>query len=93
LYRVTTDARSQPQIDALPSDALGSLAEVRVLLEVSPWAGDSLKDDNPDAPVRSFAFGSTRQGLITYLILDSQRRVDVLDVLWLDGYAFPGEIG
>jgi hypothetical protein len=52
-------------------------------LEVAPWGGDSLNDDNPDAPVRSLAFGPAHQGLVTYLILERQRRVDVLDVLWL----------
>jgi hypothetical protein len=34
--------------------------------------------------VRSLAFGPIRQGLVTYLIVERQRRVDVLDVLWLD---------
>jgi hypothetical protein len=38
---------------------------------------------NPDAPVRSAAFGPEHQGLITNLILDEQRRVDILDVTWL----------
>ncbi|MDQ3989066.1 MAG: hypothetical protein M3291_07695 [Actinomycetota bacterium] len=79
VYRVTTDQQSQPQIDALPSDALAPFAEVRTTLEVAPWGGDTLNDDNPDAPVRTLAFGPDRQGLVTYLILDEQRRVDVLD--------------
>lgn len=83
MYRVTTDQQSQPQIEALPPDALAPFAEARATLEVAPWAGDSLNDDNPDAPIRSLTFGPNRQGLITYLILDRQRRVDVLDVLWL----------
>jgi hypothetical protein len=83
VYRVTTDAQSQPQIDALPPAGLTALAEIRVVPEVSPWTGDSLNDQLPDAPVRSFTFGSAGEGLVTYLILDSQRRVDVLDVLWL----------
>ncbi|MEJ7630766.1 MAG: hypothetical protein WKF54_14350 [Nocardioidaceae bacterium] len=83
MYRVTTDEQSQPQIDALPPDALASFAEARAVLEVAPWGGDSLNDDNPDAPVRSLAFGSTHQGLVTYLIVERRRRVDVLDVLWL----------
>jgi hypothetical protein len=34
--------------------------------------------------VRSLAFGPAHQGLVTYLILARQRRVDVLDVLWVD---------
>jgi len=83
VYRVTTDEQSQPQIDALPPGALASFAEARAVLEVAPWGGDSLNDDNPDAPVRSLAFGSTHQGLVTYLIVERRRRVDVLDVLWL----------
>jgi hypothetical protein len=83
VYRVTTDQQSQPQIDALPTDALAPFAEVRATLEVAPWGGDSLNDDDPDAPVRTFAFGPDRQGMVTYLILDAQRRVDVLDILWI----------
>lgn len=38
---------------------------------------------NPDAEVRTLTFGLTAQGMITYLILEDQRRVDILDVLWL----------
>lgn len=35
---------------------------------------------NPDAAMRTLAFGPG--GLIIYLINESQRRVDVLRVLW-----------
>lgn len=65
MYRVTTDEPSQPQIDALPPEALAPFAETRVVLEVAPWGGDSLNDDNPDAPVRSLTFGPAHQGLVT----------------------------
>ena len=41
MYQVTTDEQSQPQIDALPPDALAPFAEARVVLEVTPWGGDS----------------------------------------------------
>ena len=37
----------------------------------------------PDAGVRTLTFGPAGQGMITYLILEDQRRVDILDVLWL----------
>ena len=67
MYRVTIDEQSQPQIDALPREALGPFAEARAVLEVVPWGGDSLNDDKPEAPVRSLAFGPIRQGLVTYL--------------------------
>ena len=29
------------------------------------------------------AFGPSGEGMITYLILEDQRRVDILDVLWI----------
>ena len=58
-------------------------AEARVMLEVSPWSGESLNAANPDAGVRTLTFGPTDQGMITYLILEDQRRVDILDVLWI----------
>jgi hypothetical protein len=83
VYRVTTDDQSQPQIEALPPAAGASFAQARVVLEVSPWSGESLNAANPDAGVRTLTFGPAGQGMITYLILEDQRRVDILDVLWL----------
>jgi hypothetical protein len=83
VYRITTDDRSQPQIDALSADALPSWAEARVVLEVSPWSGQSLNAANPQAGVRTLTFGPNGEGLITYLILEDQRWVDILDVLWI----------
>lgn len=59
MYRVTTDERSQPQIDALPPEALAPFAEARAVLEIAPWGGDSLNDDNPDAAVRTLALART----------------------------------
>ena len=84
MYDVTTDERSQPQIEALPADGLAPFAEVRAALEVAPWStGDSLNDEHPEAPVRSVVFGAEGQGMVTYLVVERQRRVDVLDVTWL----------
>lgn len=57
MYRVTTDPQSEAQINALPAVALAPFAEVRVALEVAPWAGDSLNDANPAAAVRLLTFG------------------------------------
>ncbi len=84
MYQVTTDEHSQPQIEALPQAAGASFAEARVVLEVSPWSGDPLIAAKPDTGIRTLVFGPASQGLITYLILDAQRRVDILDVLWID---------
>jgi len=53
------------------------------VVEISPWSGEPVNDRNPDGPVRTHTFGPEHQGMVTYLILDDQRRVDVLSVLWL----------
>jgi hypothetical protein len=39
LYSVVNDEQAQPHVDALPAEALGAFAEVRVLLETAPWSG------------------------------------------------------
>lgn len=83
MYEVTTDERSQSQIEALPSAAAAPFAEARVTLEVSPWSGDPLIATQPDTGIRTLIFGHSGEGMITYLILDMQRRVDILDVLWI----------
>ena len=83
MYRVETDDQVQQQVDALPADALTSYAELRTVLEVSPWSGEAINVGNPDGPVRTLVFGGEREGMVTYLILEDQRRVDVLSVLWL----------
>lgn len=57
MYRVTTDDNSQPQIEALPPEAWAPFAEGRAVVEIAPWNGNSLNDDNPEAPVRTLAFG------------------------------------
>gem|GEM_PF-3218942 len=62
LYSVAADEQVQHQIDALPADALASFAELRVLLEVSPWSGDPINDRNSAGPVRIVAFGRDRDG-------------------------------
>ncbi len=81
MYRIETDSAATEQIVALPDEALADYTRVLGVLELVPWNGDPLHDDNPDAAVRTLPFG--RAGLVTYLILDDQRRVDVLNVLWV----------
>ncbi|GAA3458857.1 hypothetical protein ACFFSW_34465 [Saccharothrix longispora] len=83
MYTVTTDGDSQPQVDALPPDALAPFAEARAMLEVAPWNGDPYHRHKPDSPMRALTFGPDGQGDLVYLILDDQRRVDLLTVLWL----------
>jgi hypothetical protein len=51
------------------------------MVELTPWAGPAINEDNPEGNVRVVPFGSA--GMVTYLILEDQRRVDVLEVLWV----------
>ena len=83
MYTVETDAQAQQQVDALPAEALAAYAELRVLLETSPWSGAPYNRDKPGGPLRVHTFGAGR-GLVVYLILDDQRRVDVLQVQWVE---------
>lgn len=83
LYRIEEDERAQAQVEALPEAALTPYAELRVLLELAPWSGDSLNSGNPTGAVRTATFGPEAQGMVTYLVLDDIQRVDVLDVVWL----------
>jgi hypothetical protein len=83
VYEVTTDGQSRPQIEALDGHAGAAFAEARVLLEIAPWGSEPLFAAKPDGGLRTIVFGATGQGMITFLILEDQRRVDILDVLWI----------
>jgi hypothetical protein len=48
-----------------------------------PERGEPLNADNPDGGLYQLPFGSGC-GLITYLLLTDQDRVDVLVVTWID---------
>jgi hypothetical protein len=81
LYEVETDGPTQHQVAALPPGAIAAYAELRVFLETAPWSGRPYNRDNPQGAVRASAFGT--HGLAVYLILEDQRRVDVLLVQWI----------
>jgi hypothetical protein len=83
MYRVVTDERITHELDALPQAALTSFAELRVVLELHPWAGDPVNPANPKGPVRTMAFGPAGEGVAAYLILENQRRVDIVQLTWL----------
>jgi hypothetical protein len=83
VYKITTDEQSQPQIDALPADALAAFAEAGAVLELVPWNGRPYHRRQPDSPMRTLTFGPHGEGKLVDLILEDQRRVDILVVLWL----------
>lgn len=83
-YKVEVYAEARAQIRALPSDALPAMAEAITVLELAPWTGSPLTPGMQDSAVRVLPFGPQRIGMLTYLILDDQLRVDILQVIWID---------
>ena len=82
MYYVDTDSVALDQIAALPTEALSHYAQVLGVLELTPWNGAPYNDRKPDGIMRTLLFGTGR-GKVIYLILEDQRRVDVLTVMWL----------
>ncbi len=82
MYSVDTRGPAGEQITALAPEGLGPFAELRVMLETSPWSGEPYMAERSDGPMRTCTFGIG--GLATYLILEDQRRVDILLVQWVE---------
>jgi hypothetical protein len=83
MYTVESDDQALEQAAALPSEALPSFAELMTLLEIGPWGGKPYNMERaPEGNLRTHVFGPHREGLVMYLILEDQRRVVVLRVLW-----------
>lgn len=81
-YRIETDPRVLDQIRSLPDAVVPALAAVYDLLELAPLTGPPYNVAKPKSPMRMLEFAGGR-GLVTYLVLEDQDRVDVLDVTWL----------
>lgn len=82
MYRIVTDERVQAQLDALPAEALNAYLELRSTLEAVPHNGRPLNPAKPGG-VLTFVFGTHGEGLVYYLVLDFDDRVEILDVRWL----------
>jgi hypothetical protein len=80
VYLVEVADEVQAHIEQLPPEALNAFAELRVVLETAPWSGRPANPDKPNGAVRVHVFA--RAGLATYLVLEHQRRVVVLSVVW-----------
>ena len=66
----------------LPATALLPFAEAMTVLEIGPWSGRPFNRRNPDGAVRALPFAG--DGLITYLILEDHRIVEISSVQWID---------
>jgi hypothetical protein len=80
VYRVQTDSQVREQLASLPIDVVLAYLEAVSVLELVPWNGTPVNPDNPEGALRTLPFG--HGGLISYLILEAQQRVDILLVQW-----------
>lgn len=83
MYAIETDVDGVADVHGLPHGALVHYAEVLALLEVAPWSGEAYKRRRPDGAMRVAPFGSDGEGFVVYVVLEDQRRVVVLRVVWL----------
>jgi hypothetical protein len=82
MYAVESETEALGQIEALPADVLPAYAELMSLLEIAPWSGEPFNRKRLDGALRTHPFGAHGQGLAIYLVLEEQRRVVVVRVLW-----------
>jgi len=83
MYSVEPYPEVRDHIAALPSDARAGYDDAVKVMELVPWNGKPINEDNPDAQVRQLVFDPDGDGMVTYLILEDQQRVDVLQVTWV----------
>jgi hypothetical protein len=84
MYTVGQSKQVDEQIAALPAEALAPFLEATVFLQVAPWNGSPFVKERPDAPLRSRTFGEGGAGMITYLIIEYRRVVEIVQVIWHD---------
>lgn len=84
MYRVVVYPEAAAQLDALPVSLLADYARVLDAVALAPWNGAPLNERNPEGAVRRWSFGPVETAQVLYLVLEREREVHVLQVLWLD---------
>jgi hypothetical protein len=84
VYRVVVYPEAVDQLAVLPASVLAEYARVIDAIEVAPWNGPPHNERNADGAVRRRLFGPSGAGQVLYLVLDRQREVHVLRVLWVE---------
>ncbi|MEV5411458.1 hypothetical protein AB0K60_21795 [Thermopolyspora sp. NPDC052614] len=82
MYTVDKGKQVDEQIAALPAEALPAFHEVTVFLQVAPWNGHPFIRERPDSPIRTRTFGTGGVGMVTYLIVEYRRLVEIINVVW-----------
>jgi hypothetical protein len=80
-YEHTSDVADQ--LAELPGDLVLRYMELISFLTLTPWSGPPYKSDNPDGAMRVMDIGPDGECQVTYLVLEDERRVVVLNVVWM----------
>ncbi|MGH3864936.1 MAG: hypothetical protein ACRDQ4_02160 [Pseudonocardiaceae bacterium] len=83
MYRIRTYPEARDAIASLPEIALVGYVEALGVMKLVPWSGESINKTNPGGEVRQLVFGPEGRGMVTYLVLEHQQLVDVLEVQWV----------
>ncbi|NUW37640.1 hypothetical protein HTZ77_40490 [Nonomuraea sp. SMC257] len=82
MYTVGHGKQVDEPVAALPAEALAAFHEVTVFLQVAPWNGHPFMRERPDSPMRTRTFGEGGAGMVTYLIVEYRRLVEIIHVVW-----------
>ncbi|MFI7675460.1 type II toxin-antitoxin system RelE/ParE family toxin [Actinophytocola sp. NPDC049390] len=82
-YKIDIDPSARDQIRVLPAVLLKAFTEVVTMLELTPWNGPPYVRTKPTGNIRQLTFGDVGSAIVVYMILEEQRRVDVLKVIWV----------
>lgn len=83
MYRIVVHDQAQATVDALPVGGLLAWFDVVDLLRMQPWAGEISRKENPNANILTLPFGPTAEGQVSYMVLDRDGEVHVLEVQWV----------
>ena len=83
MYRIVTHEEVVEQTSALPDHLLSYYLQVLDVLELAPWSGEPYNAAAPDGVMRKLLLGPEGAGEAIYLILEHDRRVELLRVHWI----------
>lgn len=83
MYTIEPYPEAEAAIAALPETARDGYDDAVKVMQLVPWNGQPYSDAEPGGPMRQLVFGPGGMGLVTYLVLEDQQRVDVLRVAWV----------
>ena len=82
MYTVEPYPEAEAAIATLAKAARNGYDDAVKVMQLVPWNGQPYVASKPDGSMRQLIFGPGGAGLVTYLILEDQQRVDVLQVDW-----------